>query len=600
MISHTNNSIHIFLLSLIVSLFPSNGAERQLTNFAKPSSNTIYKLCKSIQNGKYKEVKESFENYIYDPTMFLSKALQGCDPSPYNEMRDFFDYNLFHFVVSEGSAAMLWLYLEHYPSLLKVFFTKTKGEHGRTALHIAAEKGKEDMVYILINLEMTPLRHKVAMLWFNKRYKGVEQICLKYVGKFEIPKGQKLSEIKTNNGHYPFQLAFKKNHAKAIKVFLQLTPFCLEIMSSNDSFLHPFLSAVNKGNTEVAKAFLEVDYKFVLEEVGSNCKALIYVGMNAFHLAANHGYDKLLEVFFNQCEKDKYDKDKLVEKVVKNNKKGNIGLNILHLAIINGHLKAIKRILRYAPSLIDQEVKEGRWCGHTPISMATIMYHCEILKELLTLDKDRTLVKKVLKCTNDEWQGSTVLHIATAKGSTIFSILLKHHQGLAYTRIENPDSKYNGWTPLHLLAKERRKKAVEILLNKVPDCLYAIIYSESNSDYNGLNALHLCVDGSPKMVKILLEYDYKHSLASTVVQGNKLWGGYNAFLMSLVQNYNMVKIFLDHNLDLIFTKVKNPKSPYKNLNVCEIAQKNKNFLIQKALNDYMIKNKIHFQTCHIL
>uniref|UniRef100_A0AAR2J5E8 Ankyrin 1, erythrocytic b n=1 Tax=Pygocentrus nattereri TaxID=42514 RepID=A0AAR2J5E8_PYGNA len=407
-------------------------------------------------------------------------------------------------------------------------------KNGITPLHIAARRGNVIMVRLLLDRgaqidartkdELTPL-HCAAR---NGHVRVIEIL---------LDQGAPI-QAKTKNGLSPIHMAAQGDHMDCVRQLLQ---YNAEIDDITLDHLTPLHVAAHCGHHRMAKVLLDKGAK-------ANARALN--GFTPLHIACKKNHMRSMDLLLKHSAS--------LEAVTES------GLTPLHVASFMGHLNIVKSLLQRGASPNASNVKV-----ETPLHMAARAGHCEVAQFLLQnsaqvdakAKDDQTplhcaarmghkeLVKLLLehKASPDSatTAGHTPLHIAAREGHaqttrilldgnaqqtkmtkvgpvTYISTMVTLQGKLSLTKINHfycsiPLSislslsdllLQNGYTPLHIAAKQNQLEVASSLLQCGA--------STNAESLQGVTPLHLAAqEGRPDMVALLI------SKQANVNLGNK-------------------------------------------------------------------------------
>uniref|UniRef100_A0A7N6F6N4 Ankyrin 1, erythrocytic b n=1 Tax=Anabas testudineus TaxID=64144 RepID=A0A7N6F6N4_ANATE len=382
-------------------------------------------------------------------------------------------------------------------------------KNGITPLHIASRRGNVMMVRLLLDRgaqidaktkdELTPL-HCAA----RNGHVRIIEILLEHGAPIQA---------KTKNGLSPIHMAAQGDHMDCVRQLLQ---YNAEIDDITLDHLTPLHVAAHCGHHRMAKVLLDKGAK-------ANARALN--GFTPLHIACKKNHMRSMDLLLKHSAS--------LEAVTES------GLTPLHVAAFMGHLNIVKNLLQRGASPNASNVKV-----ETPLHMASRAGHCEVAQFLLqnTAQVDakakddqtplhcaarmghKELVKLLLehKANPDSatTAGHTPLHISAREGhvQTIRILLDAGAQQIKMTKRGNACyclcldcpcfSLQNGYTPLHIAAKQNQME--------VASCLLQNGASPNSESLQGITPLHLASqEGRPDMVALLI------SKQANVNLGNK-------------------------------------------------------------------------------
>ncbi|KAJ5173842.1 ankyrin repeats (3 copies) domain-containing protein [Penicillium coprophilum] len=330
-------------------------------------------------------------------------------------------------------------------------------ELGRRPLHLAAERGQDQMVRHLVHLraELNLRSHNGQTAFHHAVWGGSVQVV-------EFLK-ERVDEMATDrNGDTALHIATHMGFFFVAKALV--SDRTIDAQGSNN--LTPLHIASINGHLELANMFKDAniaskDSKF---------------GWTPLHCAADSGNQHLVRLLLDRgAQVDVQDKY--------------VGWTPLHFAAINGHVKVADTLLCFAAS-INAEDKYG-W---TPLEFAEANEHVEVIKLLkrnaanfpaltaevlpyghnwtlphcMAINNERGLIKKLfnidIKHSFDRSAPDAPIQLAAASKleTTIRKML---HNGTGSIEV----LAYEGDTPLHWSARHGYERLTRVLLNVGPD-----------------------------------------------------------------------------------------------------------------------------------
>ena len=372
--------------------------------------------------------------------------------------------------------------------------TNTVDEDGRTLLSLAAEKGYERIIGILLDLGTvnsnatdpsgnTPLTwaarkgHKAAVKmlldsdkvdanFFKGSLKRTPLMTAALQGHDAVVKMLLDSDrvdagLKDSLGWTPLSLAAGNGHETVVKMLLDSDR--VDANSKSPRGQTPLSLAARNGHETVVKMLLDSD------RVDANSKSPR--GQTPLSLAARNGHETMVKMLLDSDRVDPESKDSL-------------GWTPLSLAARNGHETVVKMLLD--SDRVDPESKDS--LGWTPLSLAARNGHETVVKMLLNSDR--------VDANSKSPRGQTPLSLAARNGhETVVKMLLDSD------RVDANSKSPRGQTPLSLAAGNGHETVVKILL----DSEKVLVDLKDN---DGATPLSLAAgNGHETVVKILLNSD---------------------------------------------------------------------------------------------
>jgi ankyrin repeat protein len=305
--------------------------------------------------------------------------------------------------IAESHIASVWDYTSKYDKLIDEFyFNSFYGRDEKTPLHLLAQNGHSKAIE--------------AILTHIEEKKGLNVI-----------RNIIYTPTKSQYRPYtPFQTAINNGNLDVTKVFLEKGADAKAADKDKDTPLH--WAAIN-GHLDVVK---------YLVEKGADVEAVNGDGRTPLHWAAEEGYWDVV----------KY----LAEIKGANPKAANkYGSTPLHWAARYGKLDVVKYLVEEK----DAHAKATEENGDTPLHWAAITGHLNVVKYLVEKGADVKAVNRY------EW---TPLHRAARYGNLGVVKYLVDEKGADVKATDK-----NGWTPLHLAAENNHWDVVKYLVEKCAD-----------------------------------------------------------------------------------------------------------------------------------
>ena len=422
---------------------------------------------------------------------------------------------------------------------------------GMTCLHIAASNGRLRLCKMLLDnynfdLEMMDDDGWSALL------------CAACTGhlelfKYLIEKGSNIYREK-RDGMNCLHIAALNGHLRLCKLLLENYNFDLE-MIDEDGWC-ALLCAACTGHLELFKYLIEKDNDIYRRKRD---------GMNFLHIAAANGHLCLCKVLLETYKLDLQMTDDngwsvlhlaakagnvelfqyLIDKGSDVYRQNGDGMNCLHIAAMNGHLRLCKKLLEIC-NVDLQMIDDHGW---------SVLH---FVSEDGNLELFQYLIHKVNDVYRPNGDGMNCFHIAAANGHLrLCKVLLETY------KLDLQMTDDNGWSVLHLAAKAGNVELFQYLIDKGSD-----VYRRKR---DGMNCLHIAaVNGRFRLCKVLLE-TYKLDLQMTDDNG---WSVLH--LAAKAGNVELFQYLIDKGSD-----VYRPKRD--GMNCLHIAAVNGRFRLCKVL-----------------
>ena len=280
---------------------------------------------------------------------------------------------------------------EELTKLLDQLINCKPNRDGKTALHLASEKGNLMMVKFLINggaqIEAKDSKHGQTPLYFADSSE---------VAKYLIDSGSEI-ESKNNNGHTPLICAVRFGEIETVKCLIENGA---EIEAKDEFGLTSILVAASSGNIEIVKYLIENGADIEAKVPGS--------GRTSVHVAAKNGHLEIikylkekgaqLEALDNDGDTPLHDCFNLVDNPSKQlqdtikyliqnvthldikNKKGD---TVLHWAVLRERLDEVKCLIEHGASI---DIRDSY--GLTPLDIANMKENKDMTKLLMEKKRD--------------------------------------------------------------------------------------------------------------------------------------------------------------------------------------------------------------------
>ena len=452
--------------------------------------------------------------------------------------------NCLHIAAKNGYLDLCTTLINEYK-----FDVDNVDNEGRTALHISAKNGSYDLVRCFADMGADiNLKDNSGMNCLHVAAKNVHlNLCKTLIEKYKFDvdmadsEGRAALHIAAENRSYDLIRYFTYIGAD-INLDNNLSLKCLYLAAQNGDFnlCKKFiekcnldcLAADNKGWKALHHSARNGSYELIkyFADIGTDIKSTNKLGWNCLHIAAQNGHLKLCQILIDRYNLDIHLADKdgwtALHHSARNGSyelvtyftnmgtyiksKVHSGLNCLHIAAQNGHLKLCKKLI----DIHDFDVNVPDYDGWTALHHSARSGSYDLFTNFANAGSD-------IECTNDlDWNS---LHIAARYGhfnlckSLVnkhkFNVLMTDNDGWiplhhsarsgSYRLLKffvdigtNIDSRNNlGWNCLHIAAKNGHLNLCRILTDKYK--LHIDL-----RDYNGWTALHHCTEnGSYDLVK---------------------------------------------------------------------------------------------------
>ncbi|KAK5642668.1 hypothetical protein RI129_008835 [Pyrocoelia pectoralis] len=454
-------------------------------------------------------------------------------------------------ILNEKKQAVIHLVTElNKVGVLEIMMSRHKdkidiqqgGEHGRTALHLAAIYDHDECARILTQFGACPRQpcnngyypiHEAAknassktlevfLQWGESNGCSREEMISFYDAEGNVPlhsavhggdlkavelcikSGAKIS-MQQHDLSTPVHLACSQGATEIVKVMFKLQPDekfqCLQSCDVQKMtplhcaamFDHPDIveyligegAEINAADKEKRSPLLLAasrgGWKTVhtLIRLGADINVKDINRRNVLHLVVMNG--GRLEQFANEVNKSKCQSN-LLQLL---NEKDNTGCSPLHYASREGHIRSLENLIRLGAVI---NLKNNN--NESPLHFAARYGRYNTLKQLLDSEKGTFIINE------SDGEGMTPLHISSQQGHTRIVQLLLNRGALLHRD-------HNGRTPLHLAAMNGYTLTIELLLSVHSHLL-------DQTDKDGNTALHLAtMDSKPTVIALLLSMKCK-------------------------------------------------------------------------------------------
>ncbi|KAJ6190354.1 hypothetical protein N7519_000375 [Penicillium mononematosum] len=330
--------------------------------------------------------------------------------------------------------------------------TKQNADHGlkdnkdRTALSLAVFGGHESTAKLLRNAGADPNVHQKGITLLQQAGMLNNNTAIKILGGLG-------ADLDTRNGFNAIEHAAWNGHVEIIETLVQLE---VDLETRHQFNQTPLHSAAGNGQVNVIKT---------LVKLGADLEAQNNRGWTPLYLAAINGQANAIETLA------KFGADPKVQ--------DNVGWTPLHLAADNGQVNAIETLVRVNADLEAQDKY-----NQTSLHLAANNGQVNAIETLVKLGAD-------LEAQNN--RGRTPLHLAANNGK------VNAIETLAKFGVDLEAQDSLGWTPLHLAADSGQVNAIETLVRVKADL-------EARDKYDQ-TSLHLAVNsGRVNAVETLAKF----------------------------------------------------------------------------------------------
>ncbi|XP_057671401.1 transient receptor potential cation channel subfamily A member 1 isoform X2 [Diorhabda carinulata] len=539
---------------------PSNASEKPADGVCHISQSP-FRILRAAESGNL----DIFQRLYYDdPTRLVIQDSRGRTPAHQAAARN--RVNILQFILEQGGDLNILDYANNTPlhiaveheSLDAVDFLLAKGvktdilnEKNQAAIHLVTELNKVKVLEV-----MSRHKEKINIQQGGEHGRSALHIAAIYdheeCARILISEFGACPKIPCNNGYYPIHEAAKNASSKTLEVFLQWgeSRGCSrqEMISFYDSEGNvPLHSAVHGGDIKAVELCIKSGAKISIQQQDLSTPV---------HLACAQGATEIVKLMFKMQPEEKmaclqscdvqkmtplhcaamFDHPEIVEYLIQEGADINVmdkerrspmllaalrggwrtvhtlirlgadinikdvnRRNVLHLVVMNGgRLEKFATESKSKESLL-QLLNEKDINGCSPLHYASREGHIRSLENLIHLGACINL-----KNNNNE----SPLHFAARYGRyNTVKQLLDSEKG---TFIIN-ESDGGGLTPLHIASQQGHTKVVQLLLNRG-----ALLHR----DHNGRNPLHLAaMNGFTQTIELLLSV-HSHLLDQTDKDGN--------------------------------------------------------------------------------
>ncbi|XP_044756772.1 transient receptor potential cation channel subfamily A member 1 isoform X2 [Coccinella septempunctata] len=390
------------------------------------------------------------------------------------------------------------------------------GDHGRTALHIAAIYDHDECAKMLISTFGASPKNRCNNGYYpiHEAAKNASSKTLEVFLQWGEMNGTTRSEmisLPDAEGNIPLHSAVHGGDLKAVELCLKSGA---KISTQQQDLSTPVHLACSQGATEIIKLM----FKLQPEEKVACLKSCDVQKMTPLHCAAMFDHPEIVAFLIDEgADINCMDKEKrtplllaavrggwrtvhtLIKKGADINVKDVNRRNVLHLVVMNGGRLELFANEAQSHSSLQQLLNEKDVSGCAPLHYASREGHIRSLENLIRLGAVINL-----KNNNNE----SPLHFAARYGRFhTVKQLLDSEKG---TFIIN-ECDGEGLTPLHIASQHGHARIVQLLLNRG-----ALLHR----DHNGRNPLHLAaMNGFTQTMELLLSV-HSHLLDQTDKDGN--------------------------------------------------------------------------------
>ncbi|XP_029007428.1 serine/threonine-protein phosphatase 6 regulatory ankyrin repeat subunit C-like [Betta splendens] len=379
-----------------------------------------------------------------------------CETLVSLDVRDIEGRTALHLAAQRGFAPCVEVLLKH-----QAFFTLKEHKHKWTALHVAAAMGQIDCLLLLVNMEQS------ADIIDNTDIQGQTALMLAALGRHSdcvhilLEKGAK-ADAADKRGFTALHRAVMLGSEDCVSALLEHGASALFRDSQGRTALH---LAASCGYTELLHTLLKAAV-----EADPLDSMLDHRGYTPTHWASYHGHEGCLQI--------------LLENKLFSNQEGNT-FTPLHCALVNGHDVAAKLLVK---TVGQQIVIVGDTKGRTPLHAAAYsgsvaglqlvlaqgaevnaVDHCGYSALMVAAECGQTMAVEFLlhKAKPDltlvDVNNNTALHLACTKGHEMCALLLLGEI--------NDSSLINATNsalqmPLHIAARKGLATVVQVLLSR--------------------------------------------------------------------------------------------------------------------------------------
>uniref|UniRef100_A0A4W6EAF8 Ankyrin 2 n=1 Tax=Lates calcarifer TaxID=8187 RepID=A0A4W6EAF8_LATCA len=318
----------------------------------------------------------------------------------------------------DTKSAALLLQNDHNADVQSKMMVNRTTESGFTPLHIAAHYGNVNVATLLLNrgaaVDFTA-RNGITPLHVASKRGNTNMVRLL------LDRGSQI-DAKTRDGLTPLHCAARSGHDTAVELLLERGA---PLLARTKNGLSPLHMAAQGDHVECVKHLLQ--HKAPVDDV-----TLDY--LTALHVAAHCGHYRVTKL--------------LLDKRANPNARALNGFTPLHIACKKNRVKVMELLVKYGASI--QAITES---GLTPIHVAAFMGHLNIV--LLLLQNGAS--PDVSNIVSNWKQPSQRAGKSIKMRKKIVQLLLQH--------MAHPDAATtNGYTPLHISAREGQVETASVLL----------------------------------------------------------------------------------------------------------------------------------------